>query len=119
MPLVLGAVKCGSDTPVATLPTAYNAAIMNVKQTFETEVKRRQSELEQGLDLKPGQKYVIKEMRALFKTSDDEDEKERINILEAAFRKHSSTPIDRELNRLRRNGIGGQTLLQALQKIYL
>lgn len=119
MPRVLGAVKCGSDTPVAPLPTGYNAATMNVKRSFETEVKRRQSQLEHGLNLKPGQKYGIKEMRARFKTSDNEGEKKRINILEAAFRKYSSTPIDRELNRLRRIGIAGQTLLQALQKIYL
>jgi superfamily II DNA/RNA helicase len=119
LPKVLGTIKCGPNLPVGQLPGGYNSAVMKVKRTFEEEVKRRQSELEHGLNLKPGQKYVIRELRTLFKVSDDEDEKERINVLEQAFRKRSSMPIDRELNRLRRNGIAGQNLLMALQKIYL
>ncbi len=119
LPRVLGTVKCGPDVPVAPLPKGYNASVTRVKRVFEEEVKRRQSELEHGVNLKPGQKYVIRELRTLFKVSDDEDEKERINVLEQAFRKHSSTPIDKELNRLRRNGVTGPALLKGLQGIYL
>lgn len=119
LPRVLGTIKCGPETPTIPLPAGYNTAITKVRRAFEEEVKRRQSELEHGLNLKPGQKYVIRELRTLFNVTDDEEQKERINVLERAFRRHTTTPVDRELSRLRRNGVAGQPLLQAVQSIYL
>lgn len=42
----------------------------------------------------------------------------QINILEKAFRGSVNTAINRELNRIRRNGMMGEHLLRALTDIY-
>jgi hypothetical protein len=44
--------------------------------------------------------------------------KGQINILEKAFRGPITTAINREINLLRRNGVGGQELLKNLTRIY-
>jgi len=44
--------------------------------------------------------------------------KTRINILEKAFRGAMTTAMNRELNRIRRNGMTGDNLLKALTDLY-
>ncbi len=44
--------------------------------------------------------------------------KGQINILEKAFRGTITTAINQELNRIRRNGIIGQSLLKLLSDIF-
>jgi hypothetical protein len=44
--------------------------------------------------------------------------KTRINILEKAFRGAMTTAVNRELNRIRRNGMTGDHLLKALTDLY-
>ena len=118
IPHILTAIKCGPDEKGMALPKGYNATIMRVKREFAEEVKHRQAEREHTLSLTQGQRYVLRELRVLFGVITDEDVKAQINILEKAFRGPMTVAINRELNRLRRNGITGQNLLKALANLY-
>jgi superfamily II DNA or RNA helicase len=118
IPRILGAIKCGSEQKGLKLPDGYNAAVMRVKRMFAEEVKHRQTEREHTLSLTHGQRYVIRELRVLFGVTKDDDVKAQINILEKAFRGPITTAINRELNRIRRNGITGQNLLKILTDLY-
>lgn len=117
-PRILGAIRCGPTLRGSELPKGYNAAIMRVKRQFGEEVKQRQSERDYTLALTQGQKYVIRELRILFESESDDDRKAQINILEAAFRRSVTAAISRQLNLIRRNGITGHELLQALSDLY-
>lgn len=118
IPRILGTIKCGQEEKGLKLPDGYNASVMRVKRIFAEEVKHRQAEREHTLSLTHGQRYVIRELRVLFGTTKDDDIKGRINILEKAFRGPITTAINRELNRIRRNGITGQNLLRILTELY-
>jgi hypothetical protein len=74
---------------------------MRVKREFTEEVKHREAEREHTLSLTHGQRYVLRELRVIFGTTTDEDEKGRINILEKAFRGPITTAVNQELNRIR------------------
>ena len=117
IPRVLGAVKCGPHLEGTPLPTGYNAAVMRVMRQFTEEVKHREAEREHTLSLTHGQRYVLRELRVLFGTA-DEDVKGQINILEKAFRGPITTAINRELNLLRRNSLTGQDLLKNLARLF-
>ena len=117
IPRVLGAIKCGPDLEAQTLPEGYNSAVMRVMRQFTEEVKHRQAEREHTLSLTHGQRYVLRELRVLFATA-DEDAKSQINILEKAFRGPITTAINRELNLLRRNSVMGEELLKNLARLY-
>ena len=118
IPRILGIIKCGPDLPSAGLPPGYNAAVMRVKRRFVETVKQRQAEREHTLSLSHGQRYLLRELRVLFGLTADEEMKTRINILEKAFRGAMTTAMNRELNRIRRNGMTGDNLLKALTDLY-
>lgn len=118
IPRVLGTIKCGPDVAGTPVPAGHNAAVMRVKRQFTEEVKHRQAEREHTLSLTHGQRYVLRELRVLFGATTDEDLKAQINILEKAFRGPVTTALNRELNRIRRNGITGQNLLKTLIDLY-
>lgn len=90
---------------------------MRVMRQFSEEVKHRQAEREHTLSLTHGQRYVLRELRVIFATADD-DAKGQINILEKASRGTITTAINRELNLLRRNSLIGQDLLKNLTRLY-
>ena len=100
------------------IPAGYNAAVMRVKRRFVEEVKHRQAEREHTLSLTQSQRYVLRELRELFRFATDEDEKAQINLLEKAFRGPITTAINRELNFLRKNSVKLRDLLKSLGQIY-
>jgi len=118
IPQALGMIRCGPDLAPLGLPRGYNEAVMRVKRGFTEEVKHRQSEREHTLSLRQSQRYVLRELRVLFGAQTDEEIKAQINILEKAFRGPITDAINRELNRLRRNGVTGQSLLKTLSQLY-
>lgn len=118
IPQILATIRCAPEENGQKLPADYNAVVMQVKRRFAEEVKHRQAEREHTLALTHGQKYVLRELRLLFGASEDEEVKARINILEQAFRREVSSAVKRELNLLRRNGVGGEALLKSLAKVY-
>ena len=91
---------------------------MRVKRRFAEEVKHRQAEREHTLSLTQSQRYLLRELRELFKLTVDEGEKAQINLLEKAFRGPITTAINRELNFLRKNNVKSRELLKSLGQIY-
>jgi hypothetical protein len=118
IPRILGAIKADNITPRLTLPKDHNAAVMRVKRLFAEEVKHRQAEREFSQGLTQGQRYILRELRIFFKSSADENLKSQINILEKAFRASVNQAINRELNKLRRDGFTGEELFKQLVQIY-
>jgi len=118
IPRILGNIKCGPEIQGLGLPSGYNASVMRVKRQFTETVKQRQAEREHTLSLSQGQRYILRELRVIFGLSTDEDFKIQINILEKTFRGSMTTAINRELNRIRRNGMTGEHLIRALTDLY-
>jgi hypothetical protein len=55
----------------------------------------------------------------LYSQTDDEDLRQQIAALEAAFRQPGPLPaVSSELNRIRREGLSGEPLLEALSRVY-
>lgn len=118
VPRILGWLKCAPELQGEELPEGYNKLVMRVARRFAEEAKHRQAEREHTLSLTHGQKYVLRELRILFSTTDDEDTKGQINVLESAFRASITTALARELNLLRRNSVVGTNLLKSLAHLY-
>lgn len=118
IPRILGTIKCGQNVDGRALPDGYNNKVMRVLSQFKEEVKHREAEREHTLSLSHGQRYVIRELRVLFGVVDDEDIKGRINLLEKTFRGAVPKAVDKELNKIRRNGITGHNLVKLLGDIY-
>lgn len=60
----------------------------------------------------------MRELRVVFNSIDDTDIKAQINVLESAFRGTITRAVIQELNRIRRNGVTGQTLVKSLGDLY-
>ncbi|MHB8522399.1 MAG: helicase-related protein [Limisphaerales bacterium] len=118
IPKVLGTIQCGPELKSQPLAKDYNATVMRVLRQFAEEVKHRQAEREHTLSLSHGQNYVLRELRVLFAATTDDDQKAKINVLEKAFRGPITRAVNREVVLLRRNGVSGEPLLQALARIY-
>jgi superfamily II DNA/RNA helicase/HKD family nuclease len=115
---ILGSIKCEATTPTAKLPQDYNSIVMRIKKQFAEEVKHRQAERDYTSSLSLGQKYILRELRILFNSTEDESQKEQINLLDRVFRNFLPQAINRELNAVRRNGTIGQDLFNYLVQIY-
>lgn len=118
IPRILGQIKCGPHISGLGLPEGYNSSVMRVKIAFAEEVKHRQAEREHALSLTRGQRYALREMRLLFGSTEDEDLKAQINVLEKAFRQSVTAAVNRELNLFVRNSLTGVNLLKNLTRLY-
>jgi len=119
LPRVLEAITATTETPTAeNLPKDYNQQVMRIKNRFVEEVKHQQAHRRHTVVLRPAQRYVLRELRALFAQTEDEDQKARINEMEKAFRLSPTAVVSKELNSLRRNGVTGAKLLKTLINIY-
>ena len=114
---VLGAIKADDTTPTLALPKDHNAAVMRVKGQFAEEVKHRQAEREFNQRLTQGQRYILRELRIFFKSTTDEEVKGQVNILEKAFRLSVNQAVNRELNKLRRDGFTNKELFNGSNAI--
>ena len=118
VPRVVGAVKCAPDAKTAPLPDGYNKAVMSVQKKFAQEVRHREAERTYTTSLSHGQLYVLRELRILYETTQDDEIKQNATVLEKAFRGALTGAAKRELNQQRRNSVTGETLLKNLIRIY-
>ncbi len=119
LPYILGLLKCEPNTAAAPIPDGYNRAIMAMKQHFDQEVQFRNAERQHTVSLTVAQRYVLRELRLFYDTVQDDDLGRQTTVLEAAFRQPSPRPAVRaELNRIKREGITGMALLDALSRVY-
>jgi hypothetical protein len=119
VPRILNLLKCDPDTPAQPLPQGYNQVVVDVKSQFDREVQARQAEREHTLSLTRAQRYVLRELRLLYDGAADDDLRNQIAVLEAAFRQPNPRPAVRsELNRIQREKITGMPLVEALSQAY-
>ena len=118
VPRVLAELKCSSDTPSVTLPLGYNESLMKVLQVFADEVRHRESQQTHSFNLSHGQLYVLRELRILYDTTEVEETKSQVSVLERAFRGGLTGALKRELALLRKNGISGEALYNSLLRLY-
>ncbi len=119
LPYVLKTIAANRTKARAdSLPSGYNSIVHKIKTLFAEEVKNLTVQREYTTKLTLAQRYVIRELQALFTRTDDEDRKAIINEVERAFRLTPTTAVAKELNALRRNSITGDQLLRELTLIY-
>jgi superfamily II DNA or RNA helicase len=119
IPRILRVLKCEPETPAAPLPEGHNRTVMDVKQQFDQDVQARRAERKHTVSLTRAQRYVLRELRALYQGTEEEDLQRQITVLEAAFREQITRPAVRtELNRVRREGLTGTALLEQLSTVY-
>jgi hypothetical protein len=119
IPRILNLLRCEPGTPAEPLPEGYNEIVMGVKRQFDREVQERRAEQEHTVSLTHAQRYVRRELNLLYKQTEDEDLRQQIAVLEAAFTRPGPLPTVRsELNRIKREGIMGEALLELLSDIY-
>ncbi len=119
IPRILNLLRCEPDAPSAPLPEGYNELVMDVKERFDEEVQARRAEQQHTVSLTRAQRYVRRELRLFYSQTDDEDLRQQIAALEVAFRQPSPLPaVSSELNRIRREGLNGEPLLEALTRVY-
>jgi len=119
VPHVLNILKCEPQTLHVPLPPDYNGLITAVKAAFDSEVQARRAERQHTLSLTKGQQYVRRELRIVFEGTEDPDLRAQIGRLESAFAQPVMRPAVRsELNRVKREGIAGLPLVDALSRIY-
>jgi len=119
LPRVLRAISATPQTPQAGFfPQNYNQSIMKIRNSFAQEVKHQTTQRGHTIRLRLAQKYVIKELQALYLLTEDEDQKGQINEMERAFRMTPTPAVMKDLNTLRRNSITGEPLLKQLINIY-
>ena len=118
VPSVLNVVKCSPDTPTAILPKGHNRLVTSAKRVFEEEVQHRQAQQRHTLSLTHAQRYVLRELKIYHAVVREEDIREQVAALDQAFRLPMTSALNRELNRLRRNGVAGKALVQSLRDLY-
>jgi len=119
IPHILNLLKCDPDTLAEALPPGYNSLVASVRRRFDREVQARRAEREHTLSLTRAQRYVLRELRVLYGQVEDDDVRGQVAVLEAAFRRPNPRPAVRnELNRVRREGLTGMALLDALSRVY-
>ncbi len=119
VPRILNWLKCELGTPAEPVPADHNQRVMDVKGLFESEVEARRAERGHTVSLTRAQRYVRRELRLAYSQVADEDMQAQINLLEAAFTQPNPRPAVRnELNRIKREGLTGMTLVDALGRVY-
>jgi superfamily II DNA/RNA helicase len=115
---VLSAIKSTHSAPVSALPKGHNAAVMRAKAQFAVEARHRESDRKYAVSLSPAQRYVQRELRALYGSSTDDEERARISVLERGFSGALTVAVRSTLNKMRRNAMTGPALLKALTDLY-
>lgn len=118
LPQILGTIRATVEEPANVLPKGHNASVTKTHREFADEVKQRQTERKHTASLNLAQKYILRELRLLYGAAENADAKEQISILEEAFRGPLTSAVNREITRLRRNGMTGKMLHKTLGEIY-
>lgn len=118
IPRLLGILRCPRDTPTAAFPDHLAGVLLRGYRQFAQDSRERQTGRAHLPDLSQGQRYVLKQLRALFSSNATTDVRTRSEQLEKVFRLTMPQAVIRELNRLRKDGLTGESLLRSLARIY-
>lgn len=115
---ILKMLRCTKDEPALPIDVHHNRIVSGVKAAFAREAWQRRVEQQHTASLNTAQRFVQRELRALFSQTTDEDLRAQISILEAAFRRPLSGSLRSELNSIKRADLRGQGLVQELSLLY-
>jgi hypothetical protein len=115
---VINAIRCGPEEPGLPLPPGYNATLMAAKKRFDEEVRLRHSQQRHAASLSQAQRYVLRELRVVYESMPEGDDRGDLETMEAAFRKAQSASVQKEISRLRRADVSGAPLLDEIRRIY-
>jgi len=73
---------------------------------------------EYSRSLTQAQRYVLRELGLLFQTTEAEEIRHQVNLLEQAFRQPITNVLKRELNLLQRKSLTGEALFVELKRLY-
>jgi len=115
---ILKALRCAKDEPALPVDPQHNQLISQVKAAFNREAWQRLVEQQHTASLTAAQRFVQRELRALFAQTSDDDLKGQINLLDTAFRRPLTRTLSSELNAIKRADIRGPQLIQELLHLY-
>ena len=118
IPRLLGLLQCSKETPCAEFSEKLADLIVRVQRRFQETTRQRRVEQNHLQSLAHSQRYVLRELRDVYHSSEDATLQTRVELFEQAFRQSLPQAVVRELNRLRKNGLNGEALMQALVVIY-
>lgn len=119
IPHILNLLQCEPDTPFTSLPDGYNKTVTDVKKKFEKEVKARRSEQRQTLYLTKSQRYINKEIKVLYRETEDEERRKQLDLLSRVFSRHIPiTAIRAAIDRVRNDDLTGEAFITELTRIY-
>jgi len=107
-----------TDVAPATLPPDFNQLLHGVKTQFADNVKARAARRGHVARLSTGQRYIIDELNVCITTAPDEGRQALLETLKRAYGRTPTPAVRRELQRLKKNELTGQKLIDALQELY-
>lgn len=115
---ILAKLKSQIGKPVKPIPKSFYKVINNVKEQFIKEVVERYLEQKHSLSLTLAQKYVLNELKEMYKKTENEDLRAQIDAFNFVFQKVNRIAIHTELNRIKNNKMSGMPLIKKLSEIF-
>jgi hypothetical protein len=118
LPGLLGLLKCGKETPAVEFPEHLVGVLVRAQRQFAEDAEQRRAGQSHIQSLTHSQRYVLRELREIYGGTEDPAVHGRVEQLEQVYRQPLPQAVNRELNRIRRDGVAGEPLLRALTVIY-
>ena len=115
---ILKILRCGKDEPAVPLDSHHNSVVSQIKAMFGREAAQRRIEQQHTVSLTNAQRYVLRELRAQYAFTTDEDLKAQINLLEQTFRRSLTRTLASEINAIKRADLTGLPMVQELAQLF-
>lgn len=116
---ILETIKAPKTEEPDKLPKDYNSRVVNSKKKMDEEYKILLTDRGFVGRYTKSQRYVLDELRRLYKETEDENTKDQIDEMQRAFKITPTSAINKELNLIRKNSMAGEFLLNKLIELYL
>lgn len=113
--LAARAFRCGPEEPAREIPPWLNAAVQRARMAFAQAIDRLQAG---GSPTRPGaQKWVLKQLGDLARSTDDQSERQHLGALHRAFNRPLTQTVIHMLRSLQRRGASGSDFISELEEI--
>jgi hypothetical protein len=118
MERVLAAIKCEATEPKKPLPAGYNAHVNRLFRQFKEETKLRDATMDHTVAMHHAQKYLVRELNLLHRTTEDAELRGRIELLDNFVRHDPAVPLLKEFHLAKKQSLTGDALVQKLTELY-
>lgn len=116
---ILQTLKSESEKAEGHLPSGYNTVVSDTLKEFANVAMKRQSNLAIGEKLRPEQRWVIDQLKSLFrKYEKNADLRSEIELLDKVYRKPLPRAAERALRQVKLQGLKNMELLNRLKDIF-